>query len=116
MNAIIVSPPPIVNAPTLRKYRPRSSRLFGFGVHPAPAETDAGVDIHQAAESTTRKTTAAVVRARPTSFPRSNRKSPAAPARTRIATIPRRVVAEAAAAVMPMIASGTVLAAVLPRR
>src|SRR3989442_1662243 len=116
MKAIIVSPPPIVNAPTLRKYRPTSRRLFGFGVHPAPAETDAAVDAHQASDSTARKTSAAIVRTRARAFPREKTPSPATPARTRIATIPRGGVAEAAAATMATSASGTLLAAVLPRR
>src|SRR3989442_15242148 len=116
MKAIIVSPPPIVNAPTLRKYRPTSRRLFGFGVHPAPAETDAAVDAHQASDSTARKTSAAIVRTRARAFPREKTPSPATPARTRIATIPRRVVAAAPPATIPTIASDTPPAAALPRR
>src|SRR2546428_10930013 len=100
MKAIIVSPPPIVNAPTLRKYRPTSRRLFGFGVHPAPAETDAAVDAHPASDSTARQTSAAHVRTRARAFPREKAPSPATPAGPRTATIPRRGGAHATAATM----------------
>src|SRR5258705_9248246 len=113
MNAIIVSPPPIVKAPTLKKYVPSSHRLFGFGTRPAPAAEDA-VAIHHDAKRTARKTTDE--RITTLGVRGWKRNSPAAPARSRIATIPRGLHSEAAAATKPMIASGTVLAAVRPRR
>src|SRR5712691_5442510 len=116
MNAIIVNPPPIVNAPTERKYRPRSTRLAGFGVHAPRDESDSDVDAHHAIVRTARKSSAAIERARAADAPRWSRNTPAHPARIRIATIPMWVVTEAAAAARPTIASGTVRTAVLPRR
>src|SRR6185436_3203576 len=113
MNAIIVRPPPIVKAPTLKKYLPSSHRLFGLGMWPAPTADDA-VAIHHDAERTMRKPTDE--RATTRGVRGWKRSSPAAPARSRIATIPRGLHTEAAAATNPMIASGTVLAAVRPRR
>src|SRR5262247_2603393 len=52
MKAIIVRPPPIVNAPTFRKYTPRSSKLFGSGIRPEADEAGAAVCSHQTVEST----------------------------------------------------------------
>src|SRR5712692_6133604 len=106
MNAIIVNPPPIVNAPTVRKYRPRSTRLVGFGVQAPRDESDVDVDAHHAIVRTARKSSTAIERARVPTVLRWNRMTPAHPARIRIATIPMWVVTEAAAAARPTIASG----------
>src|SRR6266850_4163217 len=57
MNAIMARPPPIVNAPTLRKYMPMSHKLFGSGFPPGATETDVDIRNHQAAASTARKST-----------------------------------------------------------
>src|SRR5262249_6586236 len=56
MNAIIVKPPPIVKAPTLRKYAPISTRLLGSGTRAVPDQAAPDVFSHQGADSTTRTT------------------------------------------------------------
>ena len=74
------------------------------------------VDTQTARPSVATKSNAATHRTREADGPRWKTNNPAQPARTRIATMPSRVVASAAAAAMPMAASATVLTAVLPRR
>src|SRR5215813_5280207 len=102
MNAIIVNPPPIVKAPTFRKYAPSSSKLLGFGTRSAADQARPDAFIHQGADSTTRTRADEISLTRsPGLFGcRSNR--PAQPARIRIATIPSDVLADAAAAATPM--------------
>src|SRR5262245_3297053 len=116
MNAIIVKPPPIVNAPTLRKYAPRSTRLLGSGVRAVPDQAGPDALSHQGAESTTSTMADATALSRRPGFFGWSSNNPAQLARIRIATIPSDVTAEAPAAATPIAISVTVLAADLPRR
>jgi len=46
MNAIIVRPPPMVKAPTFRKYAPSSARFCGSGIVASPTVWAAVVSHH----------------------------------------------------------------------
>src|SRR5262249_27144921 len=116
MNAIIVKPPPIVNAPTLRKYAPISTRLLGSGTRAVADVAAPEAFSHQGAERTTRTSADETALTRGPGFSGWSSNSPAQPARIRIATTPSDVTADAPAAATPMAISVTVLAADLPRR
>src|SRR5215510_13188074 len=116
MNAIIVRPPPIVNAPRVRKYVPRSSKLFGFGIRPAAAQPNADVLSHQGAERMTRASVDENTHTGSPGFFGCRSSRPAQPARIRIATIPIDVPADARAAATPRTISVTVPAVDFPSR
>src|SRR5215467_8804392 len=116
MNAIIVRPPPIVKAPTLRKYAPMSSRLLGSGTRAVPDQAGPAAFSHQGAESTTRTSAEERARTGTVGFFGWRNRSPAHPARIRIATIPSDVAADARAAATAIAISATVPAVDLPSR
>src|SRR5215470_7759783 len=116
MNAIIVRPPPIVNAPSVRKYVPRSSRLFGFEIRPAADHPNADVRSHQGAERTTRASIDENAHTGSAGFFGCRSSRPAHPARIKIATIPTDVPADARAAATPIAISVTVPAVDFPSR
>src|SRR5262245_21995014 len=112
MNTIIVRPPPMVNAPTFRKYAQSSARLCGSGT-PLTAAGAAFVSHHDTEITPPQVSKEATT----TNGLRGwKRTSPAAPARTRIATIPSGVETDATAAITAMPASDTVFAADRPSR
>src|SRR5262245_29231626 len=102
MNAIIVNPPPIVKAPTFRKYPPRSSKLWGLGTHSATDQAIRDAFSHQGAERTINTSTDERALTRSPGFFGCKSNTPAQPARIKIATIPSDVPADAAAAATPM--------------
>src|SRR5215467_6712980 len=116
MNAIIVNPPPIVNAPTFRKYTPMSSRLLGSGTRAVPDQVGPAAFSHQGAESTTRIRADDSARTSTLGFFGWRNRRPVQPARIRIATMPSDVPADTRAAATPMAISVTVPAADLPSR
>src|SRR5262245_52499329 len=116
MNAIIVRPPPIVKAPTLRKYAPRSSRLVGSGTRLAANQAEPDTLSHQGTERTTRPSADEKAHTSGPGFFGWRSSRPAQPARTRIVTIPSGVAADTTAAATPIDTSVAVLAADFPRR
>src|SRR5262249_10917561 len=112
----IVSPPPIVNAPSVRKYVPRSTRLFGFGVRPAADHPNADVRSHQGAERMTRASIDENTHTGSPGFFGCRSTRPAQPAKIRIAPIPMDVPADARAAATPIVISVSVPAVDFPSR